>query len=146
MTTRFNHFLFLILLFASMILYSCKARKNVQKSSTPDTATNPSPRSTEAESAAAPAGPITLNPGNAELKAIQTRFPDATLVTLSKGYSIYSGVCTGCHKQKDMFVNSEEDWKHDADRMSKKAHISDEEKDALWKYVLAMRLSRGTKK
>lgn len=85
-----------------------------------------------------------LTPGDAQLKAIQAKFPDATAQTLKEGYDVYTGPCTNCHGKKNMYKHSEEDWQHDVNRMSKKAKITDAQKDALWKYVLAMRLAKGT--
>ncbi len=104
----------------AMFIYSCKAKKG----------------GTE----------VSLAPGDAELKAIQVKFPDATAQTLSEGYGVYTGACTNCHGKKNMLKHTEEDWKKDIDRMSPRAKITDAQKDALWKYVLSIRAARGTAK
>ncbi len=83
-------------------------------------------------------------PGDAQLKAIQTKFADASAQTLKEGYDIYVGACTNCHGKKNMYKQSEADWQNDVNRMAPKAKITDTQKDALWKYVLSMRLAKGT--
>ncbi|HWY10291.1 MAG TPA: cytochrome c [Bacteroidia bacterium] len=88
--------------------------------------------------------PDILMPGDAQLKAIQVKFADATAQTLKDGYDIYIGPCTNCHGKKNMFRDSEAEWQHNIDKMAPKAKITDAQKDALWKYVLSMRLVKGT--
>lgn len=83
-------------------------------------------------------------PGDAQLKAIQVKFADATAQNLKEGYDIYTGPCTNCHGKKNMYKHTEEDWQKDINRMAPKAKITDAQKDALWKYVLSMRLAKGT--
>ncbi|MBP7808705.1 MAG: hypothetical protein KA163_05400 [Bacteroidia bacterium] len=83
-------------------------------------------------------------PGEAQLKAIQVKFADATAATLKEGYDVYMGPCTNCHGKKNMYKHSEADWQKDINRMAPKAKITDVQKDALWKYVLSMRLAKGT--
>ena len=88
--------------------------------------------------------PDTLMPGDAQLKAIQVKFADASAQTLKDGYDIYVGACTNCHGKKNMYKRSEAEWQNDVNRMAPKAKITDVQKDALWKYVLSMRLAKGT--
>lgn len=85
-----------------------------------------------------------LLPGDAQLKAIQVKYADATAQTLKEGHDIFVGVCTNCHGKKNMYKNSEAEWQKDIDHMAPKAKITDVQKDALWKYVLSMRLAKGT--
>lgn len=89
---------------------------------------------------------VPLTPGETELKAIQVRFPATTSQTLKDGYAVYIGPCTNCHGKKDIFSRSEKDWQDDIDRMAPKAEISDKDKDALWKYILAMKAGKSTAK
>ena len=79
--------------------------------------------------------------GDKELKAIQIKFPEVTSATLSEGQRIYTGPCTKCHGTAKMkiYKRSEESWQHEINAMAPKARITDTEKDALWKYILAMR-------
>lgn len=83
-----------------------------------------------------------LTPGDAEVKAIQGKYPDVTLQTLNEGYAVYSGPCTKCHGQKKIFSRTEQEWEKSINRMAPKAKITDVQKDALWKYILAMKAAR----
>ena len=84
-------------------------------------------------------------PGEAEVKAITSRFPDVTGATLKEGHRIYTGPCVKCHTEPKMklYTRTEESWQREIDHMAPKAGITDVEKDALWKYVLAMRASHS---
>lgn len=83
-----------------------------------------------------------LTPGDAEVKAIQTKYADVTLQTLNEGYAVYSGPCTKCHGQKNIFSRTEQEWEKEINRMAPKAKITEVQKDALWKYILAMKAAR----
>ena len=78
---------------------------------------------------------------NAQVDAAKTKFPDATMDALKKGYSIYYGVCTNCHEAKKIADFSVEELPGIIDQMARKAKISAEEKDAVLKYVLGVRLA-----
>lgn len=84
----------------------------------------------------------TMVPGDAELKAIQGKYPDVTMQILNDGYAVYSGPCTKCHRQKKIFKRTDEDWLKSVNKMAPKSKISAAQKDALWKYILAMRTAR----
>jgi mono/diheme cytochrome c family protein len=107
-----------ILLLLGVIIYSCKSKK----------------ASTPAES---------LEPGDAALKAIQTKDAGVTAETLKEGYAVYTGPCTNCHGKKNLYKHTDEEWQHDINRMSGRAKITDAQKDALSKYVLAMRMAKA---
>lgn len=85
---------------------------------------------------------VSLIPGEAELKAIQTRYADVTMQTLNDGYAVFSGPCTKCHRLKKVSKRTEEEWQKSVNLMAKKAKISEIQKDALWKYILAIRAAR----
>ena len=110
-----------ILSVLSIVIYSCKSKKS---------------GGTTSEDL--------YTPGDAQLKAIQTKYADVTAETLKEGHSIYIGACTNCHGKKNMYKQTEAEWENDVNRMAPKAKITDAQKDALWKYVLAMRLAKGT--
>lgn len=97
---------------------------------------------TKKSTTVAPLVATSLEPGDKELTAIQATYPDVTAKTLAEGYSIYTGPCTKCHGQMDLFKRSESSWKHEVDDMSPKAKLTSDQKDALWKYILAMRAAR----
>ena len=81
-------------------------------------------------------------PGDAQVTAIKVKYPDVTLSTLTEGHSIYIGACTNCHGQKNIFKRSEASWLHEIDDMSPKAKLTDAQKDALTKYILAMKATQ----
>ncbi len=81
-------------------------------------------------------------PGDAQLKAIKAKFPDATKQQLLDGHAIYIGACTNCHGQKNIFKRSEASWLHEIDDMSPKANLTAIEKDALTKYILSMKATQ----
>lgn len=116
------------LMISGFLIYACSSTKK-----TTTTASSEPKKAVEA----------TLSPGDAEVKAILPRFSDVTLQTLNDGYAVYTGPCTNCHGQKKIFSRSEESWQKSIDRMAPKAHLTDQQKDALWKYILAMKASRG---
>jgi len=87
---------------------------------------------------------LTLLPGETQLTAIKTKYPDATAFQLNEGYSIYTGACTNCHGQKNIFNRSEASWLHEIDDMSPKANLTAAQKDALTKYILSMKAAAVT--
>lgn len=87
-------------------------------------------------------------PRNEELVAIQKQYADATMETLKAGHVLYTvGACTGCHGPQSIYKYSESQWKTIMDDMALKAQISAAEKDAVYKYVLAIKATQpnGTK-
>ena len=83
-------------------------------------------------------------PGDVQLTAALTKFPDATLDVLKKGHSIYNGACTNCHGAKNIVKRGETEWVKILDRMALKAKLSADEKDAVWKYIMSVKLSAPT--
>ncbi|HXU28038.1 MAG TPA: cytochrome c, partial [Bacteroidia bacterium] len=80
---------------------------------------------------------------NQELSAIQPKYPNVTLATLQQGFTIYSvGKCINCHGSKNIYNRSETQWKDIMDDMAQRANISDAEKDAVYKYVLAIKAAQ----
>ncbi|MCW3085841.1 MAG: hypothetical protein JWP12_3207 [Bacteroidetes bacterium] len=82
-------------------------------------------------------------PGDAELTAIQTKYKDATLDKLKEGHAIYTqGACTNCHNAKNIYELDEANWKNILDDMAQRTSISDTQKDAVYKYVLAIKATQ----
>mgnify|MGYP000878498701 CR=1 FL=1 len=131
-----------LFLFASAVLLSaCGSSKK--------SATAPAPAS--AASTATPYMPAPVvrkpvngvfPPRNEELAAIQVAYPELSMQTLAEGYKIYTGVCTNCHHAKNIYSFSEETWPAIMDDMAHKARISHAEKDAVYKYVLAIKATQ----
>ncbi|WP_317899868.1 hypothetical protein [Aurantibacillus circumpalustris] len=94
------------------------------------------------------AGPIMLSksqdgiypPGEEELVALQSRYKEVTLLQLQEGHALYTkGACINCHEPKNIYRYTEVAWKDIVDDMALKARISSSEKDAVYKYVLAIK-------
>ena len=81
-------------------------------------------------------------PGNEELTAIQAKYKDATMQNLTEGHAIYTGVCINCHAAKSIYSRSEGNWPAIIDNMAFKAKITDAQKDAVLKYVLAIKATQ----
>lgn len=96
------------------------------------------------KSSAPTATAVNIIPGDPELKAIQVKYPQATMAMLKEGHSIYIGACTNCHGQKNIYKRSEASWLHEIEDMSPKARLTDSQKDALTKYILAMKTTAPT--
>jgi len=80
------------------------------------------------------------SPGiDAQLAAVQTRFPDATKDELQKGHDIYTGACTKCHGTKDVTAYDEPKLLQIVDVMAGKAHLTAPEKQALIRFAVGVR-------
>ncbi len=73
------------------------------------------------------------------LAAIKNRYTDATVEELKLGHNVSTGACTTCHGQKDVTGYTEESLFNILDNMAKKAKITDQEKQALVRYCVAVR-------
>lgn len=82
-------------------------------------------------------------PREEELTAIKTKFPDATLASLTEGHSIYTGACANCHNAKSIYRISEDRWPSIIDDMASKASITASQKDALTKYVFSIKATQA---
>jgi hypothetical protein len=107
---------FMFLLFVMALITACKSKKNA-------ITTAPS------------------TPTEAQLIAAKVKYPNATMETLKQGHDLYYGTCTRCHGAKDIATRSEENWPGIIDRMSKKAGITDTEKEAVLNYVMGVKLA-----
>ena len=121
--------LLLLAIFAASVLAACSTTKT----------TSPAPVATTPAPAAKPSTGI-YDPGNEELLAIQTRYPATTLEQLHTGYVLYAkGACINCHEAKAIYQYNHEQWKDIVDEMAAKARMSTSEKDAVYKYVIAIK-------
>ena len=79
---------------------------------------------------------------SAQVDAAKTKYPDATLDVLKKGHDVYYGdACTRCHGAKKITNFSGEELPGIIENMARKAKISAEEKDAVLKYVIGVKLA-----
>ena len=81
-------------------------------------------------------------PGNAELTALQQTDKQVTMQTLVEGHKLYTGVCTNCHRPKSIYDRPERVWPGILTSMAKEANITDAQKDAIYKYVLAIKATQ----
>ena len=81
-------------------------------------------------------------PGDKELTALQTKFKEVTMQTLTAGHAIYIGACTRCHLAESIAKISEEHWPALLDDMAGKANLTEAEKDAVNKYVLSIKATQ----
>ena len=82
-------------------------------------------------------------PGTEELKAIQMQYNDITLEKLKEGHVLYTqGACIHCHTPQNIYDHDQAQWKSIIDDMALKAGISDVQKDAVYKYVLAIKATQ----
>jgi hypothetical protein len=79
------------------------------------------------------------NTTEAQLTAVKARFPDVTKEELEKGHSVYTGACTRCHGTKDVTAYTEPRLLEIVEDMSKKAKITNEEKQALIRFAVGVR-------
>ena len=84
-------------------------------------------------------------PGKEELAAIQAQYKDVTLETLTEGHTIYTGACTKCHGAKSIYNRPVEAWDGIMNSMAPKAKLTDVQKDAVMKYVLAIKATQPKK-
>jgi hypothetical protein len=129
----------IVLITATATVIACSTSKK-------RTATPPAPvvsSTTEAPVMTKPLNGI-YEPGHEELIAIQARYKDATLEQLKQGHMIYSlGACIQCHKAMSIYQRNEAQWAIIIDDMAKRARISETQKDAVYKYVLAVKAARA---
>lgn len=79
---------------------------------------------------------------DAQLEAVKIRFPDATKAELEKGYAVFTGPCTKCHRAKDITGYPESKLLDIVDAMAKKAKITPEEKQALIRFAVGVRATK----
>ncbi len=115
------------------LIYSCStSRKSSKPAETP-----------AAPVASAKSDNGIYEPGQEELTAIQGQFKDATLAQLKEGYAIYAqGACINCHGAKNIYKRSTNSWKEIIDDMAQRAKITAAQKDAVYKYVIAIKASQ----
>ena len=130
------------LIAAVLIIAACHTTK---KTSSTTTTTPPvAPISPEPSPAPKPKPSNgVIVPSEDQLTAIKTKFPDATLSALTEGHAVYiSAACTNCHGIKGIYRIPEHEWQHIIDDMSARATLTASQKDALTKYVFAIKATQ----
>ncbi|MGV3632333.1 MAG: hypothetical protein ACO1O6_14085 [Bacteroidota bacterium] len=125
--------------FAAILVAACGVSKTGEVSATTTTTTTTT--TTPATTAKSENG--IYEPGEEELKAIRAQYPDVTLDKLKEGYVIYTmGECIQCHNAKNIYKRDVSEWPHIIDNMSEMAKISAEKKDAVSKFVMAIKATQ----
>lgn len=110
-----------------------------------------STKKTETTAATTPAAPVSeavkskngvFAPGEEQVTAVQMKHPGATLASLTEGYTLYTGTCTKCHGTKSIYRISEANWPTIINNMSLEAKLTASEKDALTKYIFAIKATQ----
>ena len=78
-------------------------------------------------------------PANAELAIAQKRWSDATVQSLTDGYTIYTTKCNKCHGLKTISKYSEPEWDHEIKKMAPKSKLTEIETETLKRYIFASR-------
>lgn len=136
-----------------LILLACNStKKNSTAKSTPapEIIATPAPTVQTNTVSAVAIGPFmkpmgymdNFEPANNDLPAIHEKYKDVSIETLKQGHSLYIGVCANCHKAKSIYTRSEQNWLNIINDMAIRANITDSEKDALYKYVLAAKATQ----
>jgi hypothetical protein len=119
----------------ALVLAACSTTKKSSNTSTASNNSAPSPTLVYR--------PGTYAPGNEELVAIQKKYQDATMEQLNEGHILYTqSACIGCHNAKDIYKYNEVQWVGLIDDMAFRARISPRQKDALTKYVFAIKANQ----
>lgn len=105
--------------------------------------TTPTTTSKKNESISKPSNGI-YEPDSLALNAIKLRYDNISLKKLQEGYIIYTfGPCINCHNAKNIYQYDEKQWGKIIDEMAVAAQISESQKDAVFKYVLSIKLSQN---
>jgi hypothetical protein len=124
----------IFILLAGSVLLACSPKANKATASTAPVAESPAPAPAPSNAANAPT--------DAQLAAVKTKFPAATMDELKKGHVIYYGACTNCHGAKPIGRWTEQEWVPILDNMAAKANLSAADKDATWKYISGVLLAK----
>lgn len=127
----------------ALIVVACHTTKKTETAATSTTTAPATAKAPEGPVAPAKASKGINAPGNEELAAILTKYPDATLPVLTEGYQVYTGeACTSCHGAKGIYRIPEHEWQGIIDNMSARAKLSASQKDALTKYVFSIKATQ----
>jgi len=83
----------------------------------------------------------TSGPTEAQLTAAKTKYPDVNMEKLKQGHNLYFGTCVGCHAAQPINKFDETQWVGILDNMAQKAQLTPAEKDAVWKYIMGVKLA-----
>lgn len=120
---------------------ACSTSKKSGASTTNNTTTSTNTTTTKSATDVAASKGI-FAPGQEQLAAVQLKYKDVTLQTLSNGHAIYVGVCTNCHPAKSIYSRDEAKWERIIDDMAMKSQLTAVQKDELTKYVMSIKATQ----
>lgn len=86
------------------------------------------------------------DPGSDELAAIQLQYKDATMEQLKEGYTLYAkSACISCHGAVNIYQYREDKWGFIIQDMAYRAKLTPTQKDAVLKYVYAIKATDPNK-
>jgi len=133
------------LVLATLLIAACNpSKKNMRATTTSPVTTAPASTS---EVDSGPSLPPKSKdgifaPGNNEFVAVQAMYTDVSMEKLTQGYTIYTGVCTNCHSAKNIYSRPQKAWAGIIDDMAPKSKLTPEEKDAVYKYVMSIKVTQ----
>ncbi len=129
---------------AAMIITACSTiQKNKTAATTPNAEIQGAPATQQVPLPFVIQASGVNAPEEKELAAIQQQFKDVTMEQLTEGYTLYTqGACINCHQAKNIYSRPQELWKDIIDNMASMAKITDTQRDAVYKYVLAIKATQ----
>lgn len=77
-------------------------------------------------------------PTTTDVDRARTDFPDVTLEDLEKGRELYLAKCGACHRLKEPTELTASAWPRAVENMADEAHLGDDERDAIVRYLVTM--------
>lgn len=137
---------FTLLALTILLVAACHtSKKTTTSTAVATTSTEAVPAATVASVPTVIAKPANgiYEPGTEELKAIQAQHSDVTLDKLKQGYVLYAqSACISCHPAQNIYNYDEFKWNMIINDMAYRAKLAPEQKDAVLKYVLAIKASQ----
>ena len=121
---------------AVLIIAACHSTKKTESTAV----TSTTPEAPVSEAVKSKNG--VFAPGEEQATAVKAKYPDATLAQLTEGYGIYTGTCTNCHGTKSIYRVSEAHWPSVIEDMAGKSKLTATQKDALTKYIFAIKATQ----
>ncbi len=69
------------------------------------------------------------------------KWPDMTEMKLVEARNLFANRCSGCHKLVLPSKNSLEKWEIVLNKMAPKAKLNQDQKELLWRYLVAVKYS-----
>lgn len=125
-----------IIVLTATVIAACSASKKAGNTSRPSASETPVAMAKSADGI--------YEPGAEELSAIQSQFANANMAQLNEGYVLYTkGACIDCHGAKNIYKRAASRWQAIIDDMAQRARLSSIQKEAVYRYVLAIKSTQA---